>query len=90
MIRQYARRSLHCDLEDSLVGLVADKTEGFSNSDLEAVVKEVAQKKMIHKDEVDIATELLSSVESVISISKVNSELVTEITEWGAGRAIRV
>lgn len=90
VIRQYARRSLHCDLEDSLVGLVADKTEGFSNSDLEAVVKEVAQKKMIHKDEVDIATELLSSVESVISISKVNSELVTEITEWGAGRAIRV
>ncbi len=90
VIRQYSRRSLHCELDEKTVVTVAEKTEGFSNSDLEAVVKEVAQKSLICNGLDDIEGELIKVAENVIPISKVNSELVTEITKWGSDRAIRV
>lgn len=90
VIRQYGRRSLHCELDEKTVATVAEKTEGFSNSDIEAVVKEVAQKSLICNGLDDIEGELIKVAENVIPISKVNSELVKEITEWGSDRAIRV
>ena len=90
VIRQYARRSLHCELDEKTVTAVAEKTEGFSNSDLEAVVKEVAQKSLICKGLDDVEGELIKVAENVIPISKVNSELVKEITDWGSDRAIHV
>lgn len=90
VIRQYGRRSLHCELDENTVTTVAEKTEGFSNSDLEAVVKEVAQKSLICNGLDNIEEELIKVTENVIPISKVNSELVREITEWGSDRAIRV
>lgn len=90
VIRQYGRRSLHRELDEKIVSTLADKTEGFSNSDLEAVVKEVAQKSLICKGLDDIEGELIKIAENVIPISKVNTELVNEITEWGSERAIRV
>lgn len=90
VIRQYGKRSLHCELDEKTVNAVAEKTEGFSNSDIEAVVKEVAQKSLICKDLYDVEGELIKVAENVIPISKVNSELVREITEWGSDRAIHV
>ena len=90
VIRQYARRSLHCELDEKTVTAVAEKTEGFSNSDLEAVVKEVAQKSLICKGLDDVEGELIKVAGNVIPISKVNAELVREITEWGSDRAIHV
>ena len=90
VIGQYGRRSLHLNLSNEILEIVSERTEGFSNSDLEAVVKEVAQKELVQKDAINIEDELIKSVESVVSISKVNSELVTEITEWGSNRAMHV
>ncbi len=90
LFKQYVRRSLLEDIEPDLLSEVVEKTEGFSHSDIEAVVKEAAQSKLLGEAGFDLRAELLRSCEGVIPISRVNPELIREITEWGKDRTRNV
>ena len=72
-------------LLDKLVSL----TKGYSYSDIETAVKEVAQKAIIHKEAINDIM-LINAIQSIIPISTINPELVKEIDEWGKNRAVNV
>lgn len=89
-LQQYMERSLKMAAEDGLLEKLVLITEGYSYSDIETAVKEVAQQMIISgKSEVN-EEELIHSVQSIIPISQINPELVREIEDWGKKRAINV
>ena len=90
ILKQYIEKSLHKDFDRESLQEIIDATDGFSNSDIEAMVKEVAQNVLIEGDSIDIRSELLKCAETVIPISRVNRELVSEITEWSKERTLSV
>lgn len=90
LLKQYSEISLHKDFDFDSLKDVVNATDGFSSSDIEAMVKEVAQNVLIEGDNIDIKQELLKCASKVIPISKVNSELVEEITEWSKERTLSV
>ena len=90
LLKQYSEISLHKDFDYDSLKDVISATDGFSSSDIEAMVKEVAQNVLIEGDNIDIKQELLKCASKVIPISRVNSELVKEITEWSKERTLSV
>lgn len=90
LIRQYSSKSLHLDFSEEEINEIVEKTDGFSHSDIEAMVKEVAQTKLLYDDKIDVIGELMHCVDKIIPISKVNKELVNEIIEWGKDRTLSV
>ena len=90
LILQYSNKSLHLQLDKNETDEIVKKTEGFSHSDIEAMIKEVAQVKLLYPDKTDVKKELLRCAERIIPISKINKELVEEIVEWGRERTISV
>ena len=90
LIRQYSSKSLHLDFSEEEINEIVEKTDGFSHSDIEAMVKEVAQTKLLYDDKIDVVGELIHCADKIIPISKVNKELVNEIIEWGKDRTLSV
>jgi len=90
LIRQYSSKSLHLDFSEEEINEIVEKTDGFSHSDIEAMVKEVAQTKLLYDDKIDVIGELIHCADKIIPISKVNKELVNEIIEWGKDRTLSV
>ena len=86
----YVGRSLKITLSEKDVHELAELTEGYSYSDLEMAVKEVAQRQLLHKEKRYSVFELRESIKTIIPISKMNPELVREIEEWGKDRAVNV
>ncbi len=87
---QYMGRSLKMEADDSLLDELVRITEGYSYSDIETAVKEVAQQMIIRGEDKVNQEELVRSIQSIIPISQINPELVREIEDWGKGRAINV
>ncbi len=90
LIRQYSAKSLHLDFNEDEINEIVEKTEGFSHSDIEAMVKEVAQTKLLYNDKINVIDELIQCADKIIPISRVNKELVNEIIEWGRDRTLSV
>ena len=88
-IEHYMRVSLKKEASPDLMNKLVEITEGYSYSDIETAVKEVAQKAIIRKDTISIEV-LVSAMQSIIPISKINPELVAEIHKWGKERAVNV
>ena len=88
-LTQYIKGSLKWDPEEGLLDDLVQKTDGYSYSDIETAVKEVAQK-LIAEQKTLNTTLLTESVESIIPISRINPELVQEIEKWGLERAVNV
>lgn len=89
-LRHYIHVSLKAELSEAALDELTENTEGYSYSDLETAVKEVAQKMLLRNERTISAAELLASVRAVIPISQMNPELVKEIDSWGRERAINV
>lgn len=88
-IKHYMSVSLKNDPTDEVLDRLVAETEGYSYSDIETAIKEVAQKAII-SEEVLTTDFLLAAVKSIIPISRINPELVQEIDKWGKERAINV
>lgn len=90
VLEQYITGSLRCSPSDEMLDKLVDMTERYSYADIETAIKEVAQQMLIQgKNTIDTGL-LVKSIESIIPISTINNELVSEIEEWGKERAINV
>ena len=89
-LKHYLSVSLKSEVSKDVLDELVEDTEGYSYSDLEMAIKDVAQKMLIDEEKKVTLNELFCSVKSVIPISKINPELVKEIEEWGRERAMNV
>lgn len=89
-LKHYIQASLKIDVSESALDRLVERTKGYSYSDIETAIKDIAQM-MLLQDEKNISLDkLLSAIASVIPISQINPELVEEIDRWGKARAINV
>ena len=86
-IRQYTRRSLHLALSEPEVDALAAASEGFSYSDIEYAIKDVAQLALTQGQDIVTPREILAHFEKVIPISQNNPDMVENVRRWGAERA---
>lgn len=89
-LEHYIKVSLKATPTDVILDELVKQTEGYSYSDLETVIKDVAQQVLIEKGKTVNISDLVASVKAVKPISQINPELVEEINEWGKGRAVNV
>lgn len=88
-LRHYMRVSLKKEPSNEILDKLVTLTDGYSYSDIETAVKEVAQKLIIHEDAMSTDM-LMEAIKSIIPISQINPELVREIENWGKDRAVNV
>ena len=88
-ILHYMKVSLKREPSHELLNDLVALTEGYSYSDIETAVKEVAQKTIVRQEALSNEM-LISAVKSIIPISQINPELVQEIDKWGRERAVNV
>ena len=84
----YMKTSLKAEAEEELLKELVEITKGYSYSDIETAVKEVAQKVLLKGRDAVSKAELIHAVNSIIPISQINPELICEIDEWGKERAV--
>lgn len=89
-LKHYIQVSLRGDITESALDRLVEITEGYSYSDIETAVKDVAQTMLLHESRKISLDKLISAIASVIPISKINPELLGEIEKWGKTRAINV
>ena len=89
-LEHYIKVSLKAAPTDAILDELVKQTEGYSYSDLETVIKDVAQQVLIEKEKTINISDLIASVKAIIPISQINPELVKEIENWGKNRAINV
>ena len=73
--------------EKDICQLIA-ASDGFSYSDIEYAIKEVAQSALIEGQAVITPQLLLKCFENVVPISKNNPDMVEKIRKWGSERAV--
>ena len=88
VIMQYASRSLHIHLSDSETRELIAVSDGFSYSDIEYAIKDVAQLALTEGQSVVTQRTILESFERVVPISRNNPEMVEKIRKWGSERAV--
>lgn len=89
-LAHYIKISLKAAPSDAILDELVKQTEGYSYSDLETVIKDVAQQVLIDKGKTVNIYDLMASVKAIIPISQINPELIKEIEEWGRNRAVNV
>ena len=87
-ILQYAGRSLHINISEEELAALVGASEGFSYSDIEYAVKDVAQAALIGGQSVITAKLLRDTFDRVVPISKNNPDTVARIRKWGSERAV--
>lgn len=87
-IMQYVSRSLHIRLSDGELAELVTASEGFSYSDIEYAIKDVAQLALTEGQSVVTQRTILESFENVVPISKNNPDMVDKIRKWGSERAV--
>lgn len=89
-ISQYMQVSLKSTPDEELLKTLVEVAEGYSYSDIESAIKEVAQKALIYSMESISNRDLIESVRSIIPISQSNPEMIKSIEKWGKERAINI
>lgn len=88
IIRLYAEKSLLIDPEVLNMDALVDASEGFSYSDIEQCIKDVAKMAVMKGQNVITDKLLLSKFHEVVSISKSNPELIDKLRKWGSEKAL--
>ncbi len=88
VIRLYSSRSLGISADEMDMDGLVTISEGFSYSDIEYIIKDIAQMLLIDPDMVVDSQLIKQKFKQVIPISKSNPEMICEIREWGKQRAI--
>jgi hypothetical protein len=87
-IEQYVTRSLHITLTEEQILSLVDLTAGFSYSDIEYAIKNVAQLALIDPPSAIGYEPLLEGFRNVLPISKSNPDMVEKIRKWGMDKAV--
>lgn len=87
-IDYYAQRSLHHRFTEEELLQLSEATKGFSYSDIEHAVKDLAELLITNKEQQVGMKELRGIIASVIPISQSRPEMITAIREWGRKRAV--
>lgn len=88
VINQYVCDCLHVNLMDSQLSELVGLSQGFSYSEIEYAVKEVAQLLFLHGPESINMESFRSKFQTVVPIEKSRPEDVKRIREWGQERAV--
>ena len=85
----YSKKYLRIELGPNLIDKLVTITEGFSSSDIEATLRDIAYT-IIANPSLKISEEyLLNTLSNVVSISKNYPEKINKIREWGKNKAIK-
>jgi len=87
-INQYSKKSLHIDLENRILEDLIDLSKGFSYSDIEYAIKDVAQMAINNGQSIITEDLLFNKFKNIVPISQSNPEMVMKIREWGKERAL--
>jgi SpoVK/Ycf46/Vps4 family AAA+-type ATPase len=87
-IGQYARKSLHIGLGDDDMEQLIGLSEGFSYSDIEYAVKDVAQMALTGGQGVVSQSLLVTKFKGIVPISQSNPDMVEQVRKWGKERAV--
>lgn len=87
-IFQYEKKSLHIEPSENDLHVLTEIAEGFSYSDIEYAIKDVAQTALL-QGQASITQEIiLKSFQQIVPISKSNPEVIDKIRQWGLNRAV--
>jgi len=87
-ISQYTKKSLHIELENHAMAQLVDLSKGFSYSDIEYAVKDIAQMALTNGQSIVTHNLLVSKFKGIVPISKNNPDMVERIRQWGMERAV--
>ena len=87
-IAQYARQSLHIAIPDGDMLELLQVSEGFSYSDIEYAVKDVAQLALMNGQSAVTKEALMQTFKKIVPISQNNPDMVAKVRKWGAERAV--
>lgn len=87
-ITQYAVQSLHVNISEEDMDDLLKVSDGFSYSDIEYAIKDVAQLALIHGQAVITRQLLMETFNKVVPISQNNPDMVARIRKWGLERAV--
>lgn len=87
-IRQYADRSLQYELNEADMETLVNESQGFSYSDIEYAIKEVAQKALLEGQDVINTALIAETFRGIVPISRSNPEMIEAIRAWGYERAV--
>ena len=87
VISQYAGRSLLMELSEEETGELVAISEGFSYSDIEYAVKDIAQVALTEGQQAITFENIVKKFKEVVPISKNNPDMVEKIRKWGMERA---
>lgn len=88
VIAQYAERSLHVDLPEAQMQELVSLSEGFSYSDIEYAIKDVAQLALVGGQSAVTREAIVQKFHEIVPISKSNPDMVERVRKWGAERAV--
>jgi len=87
-IAQYAKQSLHIKISSDDMNDLLQVSEGFSYSDIEYAIKDIAQLALINGQSVITKESLMETFKKIVPISQNNPDMVTKIRKWGSERAV--
>lgn len=87
-IKQYTDKCLHIKFKDEQLKELVELSEGFSFSEIEYAIKEVAQLMFIYGQNYINMNVIRERFNTVVPIEKSNPEKVEKIRSWGAERAV--
>jgi len=87
-IKQYTDKCLHIKFKDEQLDELVMLSEGFSFSEIEYAIKEVAQLMFIYGQSHINMNIIRERFNTVVPIEKSNPEKVKKIRSWGAERAV--
>lgn len=88
VITQYVKRSLHIELSETQMQELIQVSEGFSYSDIEYAIKELAELVLVQGETIISQETLVNQFRTIVPISKNNPEMVEKVRKWGLERAV--
>lgn len=88
VITQYVKRSLHIELSETQMQELIQVSEGFSYSDIEYAIKELAELVLVQGETIMSQETLVNQFRTIVPISKNNPEMVEKVRKWGLERAV--
>lgn len=88
VIEQYVRKSLHIELSPAEMSELVSISDGFSYSDIEYAIKDVAQLALVEGQSAVTQNAIASKFKEIVPISKNNPDMVEKVRKWGRERAV--
>lgn len=88
IITIYAKRYLDAEIEQELMEVLVEISDGFAGSDLEAAVADVAKIALVQKVDGTDATLWRRVFTNIVPLSQTNPEQIESIRVWGRERAV--